>query len=84
MTERIGNGCLDEYIRRRSLLNSPTLLSKLIAGLVLGMRFMQDRKFVHGHLTRTNILLNGKWLVRITLLVYIDSEVSGIEIRIGI
>jgi hypothetical protein len=48
------------------------------------MRFMQDRKFVHGHLTRTNILLNGKWLVRITLLVYIDSEVIGIEIRIGI
>jgi hypothetical protein len=61
-TERMQNGDLRENFGR---LRSPTKLSKIIAGVVLGMRFMHSNDIVHGHLKPSNLLLDLEWRVKI-------------------
>jgi serine/threonine protein kinase len=70
VTALMENGALHENIRpqRRGelpRLRSPTKISKIVAAVVLGMRFMHSQGAVHGHLTPANILLDRRWRVRI-------------------
>jgi TPR repeat protein len=61
------NGSLDQNIRPREFarLRSPTKIAKIVAGVVLGMRFMHASGKVHGNLKPANLLLDRKWRVRI-------------------
>jgi serine/threonine protein kinase len=70
VTELMENGALPDNLSRKRRgklprLRSPTKISKIVAGVVLGMRFMQSYGCVHGHLKPANILLDRQWRVRI-------------------
>jgi serine/threonine protein kinase len=71
VTALMEKGSLNEHLRRPqrkqfSRLLSPTKLSKIVSGIVLGMKFMHARNTIHGHLKPTNLLLDEKWRVRIS------------------
>jgi serine/threonine protein kinase len=48
-----------------SLLRGDTKIAIITAGIVLGMRYLHSRQFIHRNLTPDNILLDWNWVVRI-------------------
>jgi TPR repeat protein len=68
VSQLMGNGSLDVTSRGKKSLTvlSPTKHSKIVAGVVLALRFMHQRNIYHGNLKPTNLLLDEKWRVRIS------------------
>jgi serine/threonine protein kinase len=71
VTEFAFNGSLADHLPSNpsasplSLLHGDTRIAIIIAGIVLGMRYLHSRGFVHHGLKPDSILLDGNWLVRI-------------------
>jgi serine/threonine protein kinase len=70
VTELMENGALSENLSRKRHgklphLRSPIKISKIVAGVVLGMRFMHSYGCAHGNLKPANLLLDRQWRVRI-------------------
>jgi serine/threonine protein kinase len=69
-TEFMKNGSLENHLSNAknpdlSLLKHPTKIAKIIAGIVLAMRYVHSKDIIHGDLTPENILLDWDWKVRI-------------------
>jgi serine/threonine protein kinase len=59
-------GCsLSEVFSNNPIWWTSTVKAKVVAGLVLGLRFIHSRGLVHGHLKPSNILLNFDYCVQI-------------------
>jgi TPR repeat protein/serine/threonine protein kinase len=70
ITEFALNGSLRNHLSDHnnpdfSLLNYPTKIAKIIAGIVLAMRYIHSKGVIHRNLTPDNILLDCNWKVRI-------------------
>jgi serine/threonine protein kinase len=71
VTELAQNGALYDHLPSNprasplSLLCGDTRIATIIAGIVLGMRYLHSRGFVHHDLKPDSILLDWNWLVRI-------------------
>jgi serine/threonine protein kinase len=70
ITDFVENGSLADHLpdavnSELCQLSSSTVIMRIIAGIVLAMRFLYSQNIIHGHLTPDNILLDWKWNVRI-------------------
>jgi serine/threonine protein kinase len=69
-TEFATNGSLanhlpDSHNSNLSLLQGPTRIVRIIAGIVLAMRYVHSKGVIHCNLTPDNILLDWNWNIRI-------------------
>jgi TPR repeat protein len=70
VTDFVGNGSLADHLPDGESgtlcqLRHSTRIMKIIAGIVLAMRFIHSKAIIHGDLTPDNILLDFDWNVRI-------------------
>jgi TPR repeat protein/serine/threonine protein kinase len=63
--EYASNGSLGEHfsVLRRE---GPTLKTKIVVGIVLGMRFIHSRNIIHCNLSPSNILFDSNWYIRLS------------------
>jgi serine/threonine protein kinase len=69
-TEFATNGSLANHLpdsrdANFSLLQGPTRIARIIAGIALAMGYVHSQVVIHGNLTPDNILLHWNWNIRI-------------------
>jgi serine/threonine protein kinase len=70
VTDFMANGSLADHLpdaRNREFcqLSSPTRIMRIVAGIVLAMRFVHSQNIIHCDLTPSNVLLDLDWNVKI-------------------
>jgi serine/threonine protein kinase len=64
-TEFVPNGSLKNHLFHPALLQHPTKITKIIAEIVLAMRYIHSQDIIHRKLTPNKILLDWNWNIRI-------------------